>query len=688
MNPKGLFGELKRRNVYKVAVAYAVVGWLLIQVATQVFPFLEISNWAIRLVIFVTALGFPVALAIAWAFELTPEGIKRTEDADAAGQHSRGHVWIAVIVIATALSVGLFLLGRYTAGHATLPQSETDPKVPEKSIAVLPFSNLSRDPDNAYFAEGVQDEILTDLAKIADLKVISRTSVMQFKDRAAFKLPEIAQALKVSHVLEGSVQRSGNRVRVSAQLIDAHNDIHIWAEKYQRDLADVFAIQSEIAEAIADRLRAKLSPQEKSAIKERPTSDIAAYDLYLRAKKLIYEGEVSPARQRENLFQAVQLLDQAVARDPAFVLAHCQLAGAHDLIYFFNYDHTPGRLKQAEESIANAVRLQPEAGQTHLAQAIHSYLGYLDYDRAREELTKAQESLPNDAQVFKFLGLIERRQGRWNEGVRNLERVVELDPRNIDGIGNLAQAYFDLRRYNEAIATFDRIAQLEPGNPTVRTFRASIELLARADVAPLRAVINTIEAEGPASAADVSTLAFELALDERDPAAAARALANIPREGYTDPNSFPFPHAWFEGLLAELRGDAPAAQSAFAVARSETEKIVREQPENEKALSVLALIDAHLGQTAKAIQEGRAACDMLPIAKDAVDGVMLTSNLAKIYAITGEKDLGLDQLEIATKLPGGPTYGELRLALEWDALRGDPRFENIVGSLAPKDQSK
>ena len=446
----------------------------------------------------------------------------------------------------------------------------------------------------------------------------------------------------------------------------------------ERDLADVFAIQSEIAEAIADRLQAKLSPQEKSAIKERPTSDIAAYDLYLRAKKLIYEGEVSPARQRENLFQAVQLLDQAVARDPAFVLAHCQLAGAHDLIYFFNYDHTPGRLKQAEESIANAVRLQPEAGQTHLAQAIHSYLGYLDYDRAREELTKAQQSLPNDAQVFKFLGLIDRRQGRWNEGVRNLERVVELDPRNIDGIGNLAQAYFDLRRYNEAIATFDRIAQLEPGNPTVRTFRASIELLARADVAPLRAVINTIEAEGPASAADVSTLAFELALDERDPAAAARALANIPREGYTDPNSFPFPHAWFEGLLAELRGDAPAAQSAFAVARSETEKIVREQPKNEKALSVLALIDAHLGQKDKAIQEGRAACDMLPIAKDAVDGVMLTSNLARIYAITGEKDLGLEQLEIATKLPGGPTYGELRLALEWDALRGDPRFEKIV----------
>jgi TolB-like protein/Tfp pilus assembly protein PilF len=565
--------------------------------------------------------------------------------------------------------------------------NESRSAINAKSIAVLPFQNLSEEKQNEYFADGVQDEILTDLAKVADLKVISRTSVMQFKNRAALKLPEIAQALKVSHVLEGSVQRSGNRVRVSAQLIDARNDTHIWAEKYERDLADVFAIQSEIAQAIADHLQAKLSSKEKRAINERPTSDVAAYDLYLRAKELIYEVEVNPSRQRENLLEAAQLFDQAVARDPAFLLAHCQLAGAHDLIYFFNYDHTASRLKLAEASIANAVRLQPDAGQTHLAQAIHFYWGYLDYDKAREELTKAQQSLPNDAQVFRFLGLIERRQGRWNEAVRNLERGVELDPRNVDGLGNLAQAYFDMRRYNDSIATFDRIAQLEPGNPAVRTFRTSIELLARADVVPLRAVINTIEAEGPASAADVATLSFELALDERDPAAAARTLANLPREGLTDPNSFPFPHAWFEGLVAELRGDAPAAQSAFMVARSETEKIVREQPKNEKALSVLALIDAHLGEKDKAIQEGRAACDMLPIAKDAVDGVMLVSNLARIYAITGEKDLALQQLEIATKLPGGSTYGELRLAPEWDLLRGDPRFEKIVASLAPKESA-
>jgi len=683
MKIENFFAELKRRNVYKVAVAYAVVAWLLVQVATQVFPFLEIPNWVVRLVIALVVIGFPIALVIAWAFEVTPEGIKRTEIADAmpAAKGQKKHAWIFIVVVAAAISVALFFLGRYTAGR----KIETPNEIANKSIAVLPFENFSEDKAFAFFADGVQDEILTDLAKIADLKVISRTSVMQYKEDTGRNVPEIAQALKVAHVLEGSVQRSGNRVRVSAQLIDARNDTHIWAEKYDRDLADVFAIQSEIAQAIADQLQAKLSPKEKSAINERPTSDLAAHDLYLRAKELIYEGEVAPSRQRENLFQAVNLLDQAIARDPAFFLAHCQLAAAHDLLYFFNYDHTDSRLKLAEASIGNAVRLQPDAGQTQLAQAIHFYWGYRNYDRARQELTKAQQSLPNDAQVFKFLGLIDRRQGRWNDAVRNLERVVELDPRNVDGIGNLAQAYFDLRKYNESIAMFDRIAELEPGNPAARTFRASIDLSARADMASLRAALNTIEAEGPAAAADVATLSFELALNERDPVAAARALANIPREGYTDPSSLPFPHAWFEGLLAELRQDGPAALSAFTAARSETEKIVRTQPKNEKPLSVLALIDAHLGQKEKAIEEARTACDILPVAKDAVDGVLLMTNLARVYAVTGEKDFALQQLGIVTKLPGGPTYGELHLAPEWDLFRDDRHFQEMVALLAPKD---
>jgi TolB-like protein len=549
----------------------------------------------------------------------------------------------------------------------------------------LPFENFSEDKAFAFFADGVHDEILNDLAKIADLKVISRTSVMQYKNTATRNLPEIAQALKVTHVLEGSVQRSANRVRVSAQLIDARNDTHVWVEKYDRELADVFAIQSEIAQKIADQLQAKLSPKEKTAIEEQPTKDLAAYDLYLRAKELIYDSEFNPFRRGDDLFKAVQLLDQAIARDPAFLLAHCQLAYVHDQIYLYNFDHTETRLALAETSVKAAVRLQPDSGETHLAQASHFYWGYLNYDRAREELAKAQHALPNNTRIFWILGLINRRQGRWDEAIRNLERAVDLDPRNANAISDLGQTYRALRRYGDAIAMANRALALEPRSVTFRTGPASIAVHAQADIAPLRAVVNTIEAEGPSSAAEVALdSSFQLALRERDPAAAARALASIPSEGDVG-YFFKYPRAWYEGLLAKLRQDAPGAHSALTVARVETEKAVRAQPESVAPLTVLALIDAVLGDKEKAIQEGRTACDMLPLAKDAVVGVILITNLARIYALTGEKDLALKQLDIVSKLPYGPSYGELRLDPEWDSLRGDPRFEKIVASLALKN---
>jgi TolB-like protein/predicted Zn-dependent protease len=686
VNFRSFFAELRRRNVYKVAIAYAIVGWLLVQVTTQVFPFFEIPNWGVRLIVLFIVIGFPVALILAWAFELTPEGIKRTDEIE-PGRRSRNRVWIYVVVIAGAISVGLFFLGRYS-----VPTNVSESaNVPVKSIAVLPFQNLSKDEENAFFADGVQDEILANLSKVADLKVISRTSVMQYKNTATRNLPEIAQALKVAHVLEGSVQRSANRVRVSAQLIDARNDTHVWVEKYDRELADVFAIQSEIAQKIADQLQAKLSPTEKSAMSERPTSDLVAYDLYLRAKELIYDGDINPSRQREDFFKAVQLLDQAVARDPAFLLAHCQLAYAHDRIYVSNFDHTETRLALAETSVKAAVRLQPDSGETHLAQASHFYWGYLNYDRAREELAKAQRTLPNNARIFWILGLIDRRQGHWDEAIRKLERAVDLDPRHASTITTLGETYFNLRRYEEAIAMYNRALALEPRSVFLRCAEAGITLHAEADVRPLRAVLNTIEAEGLSSAAAVeaSEISFPLALDERDVAAAARALVNIPSEGYRDlVNNLFFPRAWCEGLLAKLRQDAPAAHSAFMAARSETEKIVRAQPENVKQLSVLALIDAELGDKEKAIQEGRTACDMLPPTKDAVVGVRPITSLARIYALTGEKDLALKQLDIVSKLPYGPSYGQLRLDPEWDALRGDPRFEKIVASLAPKKTVK
>jgi TolB-like protein/Tfp pilus assembly protein PilF len=682
VNPKNFFAELKRRNVYKVAIAYAVVAWLVMQIATQVFPFLEIPNWAIRLVIMLIVIGFPIALVIAWAFELTPEGIKRTEDVDLSKSitRKRGRKLDFFIIAVLLLVIGILLFQRLHPNASPAVSSS-----PEKSIAVLPFENFSEDKAFAFFADGVQDEILTDLAKIADLKVISRTSVMQYKNVSTRNLPEIAQALKVAHLLEGSVQRSGNRVRVSAQLIDARNDTHVWAEKYDRDLADVFAIQSEIAEKIAEQLQAKLSPTEKSAMNERATSDMVAYDLYLRAKELIYD--VVNARERENYFKAVQLLDQAIARDPAFLLAHCQLAYAHDFIYHQDYDHTETRLALAETSVRAAVRLQPDSGETDLAAAIHFYWGYRNYDRAREELAKARHALPNNAQIFKFLGLIDRRQGRWDEAVQNVERAVDLDPRNQDTLGNLEDTYFKQRRYEEAVAVAYRALALQPRSALLRVFPALIGVEADANIAPLRATLNMIEAEGPASAAQVADISFRTALRERDPAGTARALVNIPSESYIQEADYPVPHAWHEGLLAKLRQDAPVAHAAFMAARAETEKLVRAEPGNARPLSALALIDAELGEKERAISEGRTASDILPPAKDAISGVLLVTNLARIYALTGEKDLALRQLEIVSKLPFGPSYGQLRLDPEWDSLRGDSRFEKIVASLAPKKGS-
>jgi len=551
----------------------------------------------------------------------------------------------------------------------------------EKSIAVLPFENLGTDPENAFFADGVQDEILNNLAKIAELKVISRTSVLQYKSGAKRNLRQIASELGVAHVVEGSVQRAANRVRVAAKLTDARTNTHLWEEDYDRPLDNVFAIQSEIAQAIAAQLQAKLSPNERAAIEELPTSDLVAYDLYLKAKELIYNGRFNPGRWERGVFKAVQLLDEAVTRDPTFLLAHCQLARANDQIYFANWDHTETRLALAQSSVEAAVRLQPHSGETHLAQANHLFKGYLNYDGAREELAKAQRVLPNDAEVFRLLGGMCRWQGRWEEARQNLQRAVELDPRNTSTLTDLAWVYIALRKYEEADAIASRLQALEPRSPILRSGRAWIGLWWRADAASLRAVLNAIEAEGSQPAAEVADLSFQLAFYERDPVGAARALDSMPREGRIDMNGVPFPHSWYEGLLAKLRQDAAAAHSAFASARAETEQLVHAEPGNVKPLAVLALIDAELGGKEQAIHEGRTACDMLPPTKDAVDGVWLMTNLARIYALTGEHDLALRQLEVLSKLPSswfGMHYGDLRLNPEWDSVRNNPRFEKVL----------
>ena len=580
----------------------------------------------------------------------------------------------AVLLALAAIVAGIVVFSRYRF-RSTLAALE-------KSIAVLPFENLSEEKENAFFADGVQDEILTDLAKIADLKVISRTSVMQYKNGISRNLREIGEQLGVAHVLEGSVQRTGGRVRVSAQLIDARTDAHLWAEHYDRPLDDVFAIQSEVAQAIADQLNAKLSPAEKAAIKERPTGDLVAYDLYLRAEALRAATSFN-ARLKENLLEATRLLEQAIARDPTFFLAYCRLAEAHDLIYFFGSDHTPARLALASTAIQTALRLRPGSGEAHLTLAAHLYRGYGDYEHALDELTLAQRALPNDPLVFELTGFIARRQGRWEESTTDLKRALELDPRNLFFLQQLSFTYDWQHRYRDLASVLDRALKLVPSDPETRVARALIDFAERADARPVHATIETIIAEDPAAATNIADRWFYIALCERDNFGISRALAVIPPEGISQGNIWS-PRAYFEAVAARARGDATVARAAFTVARAEVEKTTHDQPDYAQGLIILGLIDAGLGRKDDGIREGRRAIELVPVSKDAIDGADFILNLAVIYAWTGEKDLALEQLNKVSKLPYAPSYGDLRLSPEWDPLRGDPRFEKIVASLAPK----
>ena len=501
------FAELKRRRVYSVAVAYAVVAWLLIQVATQVFPFFNIPNWIVKLVVLLAIIGFPIAAVCAWAFEITPEGIKLEGDVDRRIIRKTGRKLTAVIVIVAALAAGatVFRFLHLQQGIEAAKQSPLPVAIESKSIAVLPFKNLSEEKQNEYFADGMQDQILTDLSQIADLKVISRTSVMQYKSGITRELREIGQQLGVAHLLEGSVQRSANKIRVNARLIDARTDAQVWAETYDRDLADVFAIQSEIAKAIADQLQAKLSPNEKKAIEQPPTTELAAFDLYSRAKSLLLTVSFSVTGDPD-LRKAIELLDEAVKRDPSFFDAYLQLARAHESLYSVRgSDHTPARLALAEAAMQAATQLRPDAAETHLARAQYLYYGLRDYDGALAELEKARTALPNDPRLFELTGYVLRRRGQQEEGLHNLQRAVELDPRNLRILQQIALSYQFLNRYAESIAALDRASSIVPDNVETRTGSAVFYLYWKADTRPLHQTIDAILAQRPdaiATAAD------------------------------------------------------------------------------------------------------------------------------------------------------------------------------------------
>ena len=612
--------------------------------------------------------------------KLTSKGLKRTESADDLPARSSGNrVWIYVIIVGVALSIGLFFVGRYT-----IPRQAGTLGSPAKSIAVLPFENLSRNPDNAYFADGVQDEILTNLARIADLKVIARTSVMQYKSGVARDLREIGHQLGVANVLEGSVQRAGNRVRVNAQLVNARSHRQLWGQTYDRDLADMFAIQSEIATSIAGQLQTRLSPSEKNAIEQAPTNDITAFELYTRAKNLVLPA-FERSTGKNDLLQAVDLLNQAVSRDPSFLQAYCQLATAHDYLYVLGFDHTPARLASAEAAIQAAFRLRPDADEVHLARAENLYRGYHDYRGALAELEVARQTLPNDARVFQLMGFIQRRQGHWEEATQNLERTVELDPRSTDTLQQMAWQYLFVRRYAEVKLLLNRVLAIESNRVDTEVFLASVDFHWKADIRPFHQMIDSIRTTNPAELPAIADAWLICALAERDPGAAANAITAVGENAFGD-DTVQFSRTFVEGVVARMMQDEGKARSAFTAARSEQEKIVQAQPDYGPPLCVLGLIDAALGRKEEALREGRRAVQLLPVEKDAINGVRMIKYLAMIAAWSGDKNLACEQLTIALRYPTSPSYGELKLLPFWDPLRGDPRFENIVASLAPKER--
>jgi tetratricopeptide (TPR) repeat protein len=470
---------------------------------------------------------------------------------------------------------------------------------------------------------------------------------------------------------------------VTAQLLDARNDAHLWAQTYDRDLADVFAIQSEIAKAIADQLQAKLSPNEKKAIEQPPTSDVTAFDLYSRGKTLIVTTSFS-AMGAQNVRQAIDLLNQAVARDPSFFLAQCELVRAHDNLYSLGLDHTPARLAQADAALAAALRLRPDAGDAHLTRAGHLYRGYRDYDGALAELEIARRTLPNDPRVFELTGYILRRRGEREEGLRNLERAVELDPRNFYTLQQIALSYSILRRYSEEAAVLDRALSIKPDDADTKVTRASMAFEEKGDTRPLHQAVEEIRAKDPEAIKSVANTWLLCALAERNAGAAQSALVALGDNPFGD-DAVRLYRDFCEGLVARMTKDEAKARAAFTAARAEQEKRVQTQPGYGPPLCVLGLIDAGLGRKEEALGEGRRAMELLPVEKDSVNGAHMIAYFALIAAWVGEKDLACEQLARAVQLNGGYiTYGRLKLLPYWDPLRGDPRFEKIVASLAPK----
>jgi TolB-like protein/Flp pilus assembly protein TadD len=680
VNPRKFFAELKRRNVYRSAAAYGAMSWLLIQIATQVFPFFEIPNSTVRFVIVALAVGFPIAMLVAWLYELTPGGLVREEEVDPATRKRLGRKMDFVIIGVLLLVIAMLVYER-------LPfRSLTGDTIPMKSIAVLPFENLSDDKANVFFADGIQDDILTNLTKIRDLRVISRTSVEPYRGRkGARSLREIAKTLGAANVLEGSVRRQGNRVAVNVQLIDAVHDRHLWAQRYDRTLEDSLGMEGQLSREIADALSATLTPDEKSRVERRPTENADAWVLYLRG--LQYKR--NPDTLLQDLRTADQLFSEAIQLDPQFALAHAALAMTSATIFQF---HEPLDLwrKKAREEAELALQLEPSLSEGHHALALCLYWFDSDYEGASRELARASALAPGDAAVQLIAAAILRREGKWQESLAAFENVQKLDPQNPNVVRNILFTNTAMRRWPEAARAGTRFRAISPDSLVARIQGAYVAFLGQGDIKALRRELANVRA-GMDPDGIVTSCRWEGAMLERDYRGAAEILDASPITEMDYMNGGATPKSFLKGCTAVAQGDLAAAQEQLAAAATDFEKAVRESPQSAERHANLGLCYAFMGRREEAIREGQQAVQLKPEAKDATDGVLMSCYLALIYARLGEKDLAFPLIERLLRTPGAVdsvcysiTVNDLRFRWEWDPLRADPRFQKILAEPEPK----
>ncbi len=660
----GFFEEVRRRKVYRVAAAYVIAAGFIIQISSAVFPAWDLPNWAFRLVVVFLLIGFPISLILAWAYDITPQGIRATP---APQTHWRRNVimLIAIGVIVSAVA-GFFLFPRVSWRNL------------EKSIAVLPFQSLSDEKENAYFADGIQDDILTNLSKIGDLKVISRMSVMSYRGDALRNAREIGKALGVATLLEGSVRRAGNRVRVSVQLINANNDEHIWAEDYDRDLTDVFAIQTDLAQKIASALQAKLSPNEKARLDQRPTQNPDAYLLFVQAHDYFSQRDMF----HDTSLKAEPLFEQAIKLDPNFAGAFAGLSMVESWLYHSS-DPVPARREKARLNADEALRLQPDLPEGHLALGFSYYYGDRDYERALAEFEIAKRGLPNDAQAYLAIGSIQRRQGKWAESTANLEKAATLDPKNTNLLINLCYSYMALRNFETADKTVDRAIAASPQSFQARALKGFMAVLWKGDLSAAEKVFSSVPPENDETGLTTWGRAWILTLERKFPDA-LQVLERFRGETMFTTTTAPTPKAFAEGMIHLLQGDKTKAQAEFDQARLVSEKLLREAPEDSARHAQRGLILAALGQKQEAIAEGKRAVELLPESQDALDGPQATANLAQIYAWTGEFDEAFRLLDHLFTVPSNLTVPMLKLDPAWDPLRQDPRFQALIDKYSHK----